>query len=87
MCNVILLLFYFVCDDFAYGSMALHALQKGNIIIFLGIMINHFKSNNLASFVFVFLIEEFSVYLRKSIDLEIVLDYMIHRSFCKSCDG
>jgi len=82
-----LLLFDFVCDDFAYGSMALHALQKGNIIIFLGMMINGFKSNNLASFIFVFLIQQFTVYLRKSIDLEIVLDYMIHRSFCKSGDG
>ena len=50
-------------------------------------MINNFKSNNLDSFVFAFLIEEFTVYMRKSIDLEIVLDYMIHRSFCKSCDG
>ena len=87
MCHVILLLFDFVCDDFAYGSLALHALQKVNIIIFLGIMVDNFKSNNLASFVFAFLIEEFTVYLRKSIDLEIVLDYMIHGSFCKSGDG
>ena len=50
-------------------------------------MINDLKSNNLASFVFAFPIEGFTVYLRKSIDLEIVLDYMIHRSFCKSGDG